>query len=403
MIKHAGIIPLIGGEILASDEVYGVKPEYILSYSPFSGNEVHLLNHYENKIPYILLDDENPKIPKEKVDVVSSVCPCAGLSSYHNSAGEDNPNNQWMEKSSKFILESIKPKVLWGENAPALAGKVGKFMREKLHKIGQERGYNFSIYITRSLEHGGAQYRKRTFYFFWNKDTFNNKIPLLNYYKKERPTIGQVFENAAKYNFQQEPINPKIPSIDDKYYEYVLEQVNMSHKEFAEHITKTLPVEGYIQYVLKHTWDKVGEWCDKKGYEKEAAHCGRRVKKLKEKGGGLMLRGTIIPKDYIGAFVVHYPYNLAHPVEDRYVTYREAMEIMGLPSNFELLNPEKSVNHICQNVPYYTAKDMATEVKAIIEGKRQSVSNSFIIQNNLQNSYAVHDPVEMNNLESFLN
>ena len=57
MIKHAGIIPLIGGEILASDEVYGVKPEYILSYSPFSGNEVHLLNHYENKIPYILLDD----------------------------------------------------------------------------------------------------------------------------------------------------------------------------------------------------------------------------------------------------------------------------------------------------------------------------------------------------------
>ena len=116
-----------------------------------------------------------------------------------------------------------------------------------------------------------------------------------------------------------------------------------------------------------------------------------------------MFRGTIIPKNYIGAFVVHYPHVLTHPVEDRYVTYREAMEIMGLPSNFELLEPQKSINHICQNVPYYTAKDMATEVKAVLEGERKFVNNKFIIQSNLQKKYEVHDPKDLNSLDSFLN
>ena len=38
-MRHVGMIPLIGGEILASDEVYGKTPEYILSYSGFGGNE----------------------------------------------------------------------------------------------------------------------------------------------------------------------------------------------------------------------------------------------------------------------------------------------------------------------------------------------------------------------------
>ena len=49
-IKHAGIVPLIGGELLASDEAYGVKPEYIMSYGALAGNEQHLLNYYKKEL-----------------------------------------------------------------------------------------------------------------------------------------------------------------------------------------------------------------------------------------------------------------------------------------------------------------------------------------------------------------
>ena len=59
------------------------------------------------------------------------------------------------------------------------------------------------------------------------------------------------------------------------------------------------------------------------------------------------------------------------------------MTIMGLPQDYELLDPEKSVNHICQNVPFNTARDMATQVKAAIERKLPMEDASFMYQDNM--------------------
>lgn len=392
-MKHAAIIPLIGGEILASDEVYGTQPEYILTYSGFTDNEKHLINHYKEngyEVPYHVLDSENAPKTFESVDVVSSVCPCAGLSSYHSSYGEHNPNNQWMEKSTHMVLNEIRPKVLWGENAPALATSVGKFMREKLNKVADKAGYNMSIFVTKTLLHGNPQIRRRTFYFFWRRDVFDNKIPLFNYYKREHPTVRDLLVET-KNNFQSEPINPKIPSQDDPYYKYFLEEVKggMTHGEFSQSLLDdpdfnrpSFNVESEMILGMKVPYADVAKWMRAQGHDREADKCERRDAKLKS-GKGVMWRGTIIPVHHIGAFVVHMPFVVAHPVEDRYINYREAMTIMGLPQNYELLDKEKSINHICQNVPFKTAKDMATEVQAAIRGERKMENASFLIQDNL--------------------
>ena len=108
-----------------------------------------------------------------------------------------------------------------------------------------------------------------------------------------------------------------------------------------------------------YNFKQVSEWMTKHGYDNEAEKSMRKYEKLKS-GGNIMKRGVTIPKDYIGAFVGHYPKMLTHPDEDRFITYREAMTIMGLPQDFELLNPKQSSNHICQNVPVNTAKDIPT-------------------------------------------
>ena len=109
----------------------------------------------------------------------------------------------------------------------------------------------------------------------------------------------------------------------------------------------------------------MAEWMDQfPEFEREAAKARRKHKKL-EDGGGIMLRGTIIPVDYIGAYVVHLPKVVAHPVEDRYLSIAEGKAIMGLPLDMEVLDVEKNYNHICQNVPFATARDMAVEVKAV--------------------------------------
>lgn len=378
-ISHATIIPLIGGEAIASTQVFGSRPDYILSYDVFKDNEKHLLNYWNNEVPYYVLD-KGDKAP-HTVDVISSVCPCAGLSLLSQGYGDDNQNNQWMIKTAEYILGEVRPKVFWGENAPGFAGKIGKTIREQIQEIGKENGYTMSVYRTKSLLHGVAQIRERSFYFFWRGD----KTPILNYFNRPYVPIEDVIR-SVKSNFQQEPINKKKPS-ENPYYRYILTAIHngMSHVEYSTMIgpssVRDADAFGYIEK-MGHNYKQVADWMQENGYPEEVDKCMYKYKKLEE-GGSLMRRGVTVPKDRIGAFVGHYPMMLTHPDEDRFITYREAMTIMGLPSDFELVNANaQNANHICQNVPVQTAADMAGEVLAVLNGERQMVNSKYVVQHN---------------------
>ena len=93
---------------------------------------------------------------------------------------------------------------------------------------------------------------------------------------------------------------------------------------------------------------------------------------------------------------------LTHPHEDRYINYREAMTIMGLPQDFELLKPTRNYNHICQNVPFDTAKDMAFEVKSALEGKREFINYDLMIQSNPNKSHTILTKPVVSTLANFL-
>ena len=378
MISHASIVPLIGGETIGASAAYGSKPDYFLSYSAFADNDSHIRN-YMPDVPFYLLD-EGQKAP-HSVDVVHTVCPCAGLSQLSHGFGDHNENNKWMGLTANYVLGEMRPKVFWGENAPGFAGKIGETVRNELKKIGKDNGYTMSVYRTKTLLHGGPQIRERSFYFFWK----GNKTPLMNYYNRPHTPIEDVL-NGVKSNFQMEPINKKTPSKDDIYYKFILEEIHggITHKEFAEIVepqkVRNADVFSYIER-MGYNYQQVGAWMEKHGYEKEVEKCKYRDAKLKA-GGNIMRRGTIVPKDNIGAFVGHYPTMLTHPVEDRYITYREAMTIMGLPSDFELLNPKKSANHICQNVPVQTATDMAEETKKYLNNELVLVDTDYVLQYN---------------------
>ncbi len=402
-MKHATIIPLIGGEALASTEVFGSKPEYILSYEAFKDNEQHLLNYWENKVPYYVLDKGQSPDLNQKIDVVSSVCPCAGLSTMHHAHGETNENNQWMELSAEYILSNVKPNVFWGENAASLSGKIGEFMLNKLRQIGLDNGYSMSLYLTKNIKHGVPQFRKRTFYFFWKKDMFGEKTPVLHFYNKPHKKIEDII-NGVTSNTQMDVINKKIPSKDDPYYRYLLEEVHggITHREYHDiMVTKNVRANDAECAIERagHDYKRIAKWMSDNGYHREVPKCERKYEKL-QAGGNLMRRGTMVPKDYIGAFVGHYPKMLTHPYEDRYITIREAMTIMGLPQDFELLDPKNSINHICQNVPYETAKDMATEIKHVFEGNRPWSDTDFLFQTNIDETTEQWNVTE-NNLESF--
>lgn len=367
-ITHASIVPLIGGETLGAEIAHGRPPEFFLSFSPFKNNDKHIVNHYKNSIPYILLDEGGTH--PSKVDVVHSVCPCAGLSRLSHGYGDHNENNKWLGETTKYVLNEMKPKVLWGENAPALAEKMGENVRNNMREIGREAGYTMSLYRTRTLLHGGCQVRERSFFFFWR----GSKVPILNWYNKPHSKIEDVILSVSNQNFQTDPINTKTPT-HDPYYKYVLENMHgsISHREFFDLVEPdSVRNANILMYIEKHGPDylKVAKWMGENGFDKEVDKCKYRYDKLKA-GNNIMRRCLMVPKDYIGAFVGHYPMNLTHPHEDRYINYREAMTIMGMPVDFELIDAStKNVNHICQNVPVHTAADMATEVVAVLNDER---------------------------------
>jgi len=384
-IKHATIVPLIGGETLGQEQAFDSRPDYFMSYEAFWGNDRHIVNHYDNEVPYLVLD-KNMK-PSYNVDVVGSVCPCAGLSQLSHGYGDHNQNNKWMIDTTRYVLEDLRPKVLWGENAPGFAGKIGDNIRNQLRQIGKDNGYTMSVYRTKTLLHGGPQVRNRSFYFFWKSD----KTPMFSYFNRPHSKIEDVIL-GAKGNTQRDVINKKTPT-DDPYYRYVLEKIHggISHRQFFDTMDSMKVRENDTQaYIERHgdTYMQVAEWMVANGFPKEAEKCKYKHDKLAA-GGSIMRRGTIIPKDYIGAFVGHYPTNLTHPYEDRYINYREAMTIMGLPDNFQLLDPTKSANHICQNVPVQTAADMAGEIKKWLQGELEEVDTDYLYQNNLSRTYEI--------------
>jgi hypothetical protein len=68
-MKHATIVPLIGGMTLGAEKSFGERPSFLMSYKPFYSNDRHLLNHYDNEVPYHVLDDGQK--PNNKVEVIS--------------------------------------------------------------------------------------------------------------------------------------------------------------------------------------------------------------------------------------------------------------------------------------------------------------------------------------------
>ena len=389
-MKYASIVPLIGGETLAMENAFGKRPEYILSYEAFRNNDQHIVDHYKGEVPYYTLTGTSSDPSYPIVDVVNTVCPCAGLSSLSPSAASDNSANDWMFITSEYVLGTLSPKVFWGENAPRLASKMGEPVVKRLRKIASRHGYTFSIYKTKSILHGLSQVRDRTFYFFWKGD----EVPFFPYINREYEKIEDLIR-SVKYD-ESDPMsttltNNKKPT-DNPFYKYVLEEMEggITHQEFAAKIEKTTNPLDYIE-AAGITYDKVAEWMRTNGYEREASKCDRMYHKL-ESGGNIMRKNTEIPKDYIGAFVGHMPTSIAHPDEDRYLTIREAMAIMKLPEDFQLQGGLKNLNHICQNVPVTTATDMANAVKDYLEGKLDTVQSEFLVQDNKTKSYQVEIP-----------
>lgn len=378
-IRYGAIVPLIGGFVIGNSMAVGHKPDVLYSYTPFAANEKHIKAYWPD-VPYINLDEVKSP-PVDRLDFVSTTCPCAGLSMLNYSKGKSNSSrgaeaaqNEWMYKSAKFVLENIKPRVFFGENAPALYGDGGDGVVQKLFEIAQEYGYSMSLVKTTTKKHGIPQNRNRTFYFLWDSEY----APVLDLYDRERKNLADYLAEVPVTASLQETFNTW--KLEDLPLIRFLEEVKgFTWKEIMAEDAGTLNM-----LIVKKGWlDESIEYTDKVMPESTDARTMHHIKNKFLQGKGFWDGSPRLGTDHFNAVISKNMHCGAHPTEKRFITIREYMHLMGLPHDFELLDPKHSINHIAQNVPTTTARDWTLEVLKYIKGDLPSSGKKLYRQNNL--------------------
>ena len=394
-MKWGTIVPLIGGLSVAAKQVTGEDPSFFLSYKPFGENELNAKAYFKNT-PHYLLDSEDrggfSLTANQDVDFVNAVCPCAGLSLLSSGNPEQRSKmNRWMLESARFVTGEVKPKVFWGENAPALYSNGGKHVRDELRGIAEKNGYSFSIYCTNTMLHGIPQSRKRTFYFFWKDST----APVFEYYKKQTPSFEDYLElvpdNVIHHQDEDLKIaedhllkNPYIMFLQDKYDGRGIDDMRRYLVE------KDMRGFTLLTYLLRtEQLEECRDWMRDNGHERHFKEAERVIAKVKSKGGFWdgsfpIYRGT----GEMATLISRTLYTI-HPKKDRVLTTRECMHMMGLPHDFELVTG--ATNNICQNVPVCTGADMTREVVKFIKGEAELSNSTFLMQSNLHEKIDVRE------------
>jgi site-specific DNA-cytosine methylase len=380
---YASIVPLIGGESLGVMEAMnGQMPEYVLSYSPFANNDNHYIQYIRGKGwtgDYVHLD-EQPDYSAPKVDVVNSVCPCAGLSSLSVSSSADSAVNEWLYTTAEYVLDKIGPNVFWGENAPRLYSKMGKPVADKLFLIGQKYGYSLNLYYTESRLHGLCQKRGRTFYFFTKSTT----APIFEWYN----VPGEPVENIFKQEYVEgDPMAVQCSTedpADNAWAAYAMHKNGVSTiRELYDKIDATKNLITWSDRGMGDNLDVVADWMDANGFPKYASRARAMQLKIND-GKGYWAHGITLAKGIIPSLIGTLPHALINPFTQKYLTIRDCLRIMKMPEDFNLATdkPTSQINHICQNVPLTTARDMMLNVIKYLDGNVRWSESNYTKQSN---------------------
>lgn len=387
VIKWAVFQPLIGGMALGAEKAFGCKPSAVISYDGVANDDLYLdyeKNVKNTNIPHFVIDGtlysmrENLKDGKtwddavlRDLDVVCAVPICAGLSSANTVSsknskmgrGSDATQNNNMISILSMTLKHLKPKVMIFENAVKLATTLGDGVRKRLVEIANINGYGTTIVKVNTINHGLPQNRPRTFFYAWLDSNAVN----LEFNAVETPTISSIISGLK--NDDSGLCDPELNE-SNGWFKYLK---SLFGKDWREKWAKDYP--GAADEVLKKRldFDYARQFFDEKG-KKFIDHCEDK----NSRGMNWMSHAPIWCGEYKMASVFGRSIcKFVHPTEERSMTKREIMRLMGFPDDFPIPN---DLGMIGQNVPVCTAEYWCKEIVKFLDGKLTKSLDKNILQ-----------------------
>ena len=374
----APLVPLIGGFPVGIEQAFGKPPELIASY-PGIVNDEHYVNYQQNILKrdvQFKTYDPSDDVFEQKINLIVCTPPCAGLSSLNTSKnplkqGATGEQNQHMYNCVFTAAKKFDADVIMIENAPALATNKGKAVADKLYDLASELGYTLTLYKTSTHFHGIPQRRDRTFACFFK----TKSAVVLEYQKIGHLTLSEFLNTMTKNEVNNETIiNPTLLE-KDVYYNFLVD-TNRNPREFCINANKVTCLNAVHKAGLT---DEVMQYAIESGNEKWI----KKVNHYKTKadaGLGVWDDSVHIFDTVINAVIGRNLNDTVHPDHDRSLTYLEALYLMGLPENFELLGGKKNVNHIAQNVPACTTKFMGEQAIKFLNGELPTIPQATYIK-----------------------
>ena len=391
-ITWAPHIPLIGGLPLGAEAAIGHAPEEIFSLPGFYGNDKHYHNYQtvtlgRTSLKYTPIDPDDIAFDR-KINIIVGTPPCAALSQLNTGTkpeakGAGCAKNDFMMMVFRHGMKKFDADVIIVENAPALSTPKGQPVADALYEICKENGYSMTLYKTSTHFHGIPQRRDRTFAIAWKSAT----APLMEFHRSEADKFADYLKKIpsdAQHNEPTDVINFKL--LEDGYWKFINATIGDPRK--------LVPESGQItcfNYVNKNgLLDKAIAWLRENGTERNIK-LAEHAKMKFDAGKGIWDGSVHIFEDYMNAVIGRNMADTVHPTEDRSLTIREAMHMMGLPHDMELLGGRASVNHIAQNVPTCTARYVVEQAVKFVEGKLPDSGLKYLKQDNWNKRIVAYD------------
>lgn len=386
------------------EKAFGVPPVAIIS-AGFK-NDQHYI-HYMNSIrklniPVINIDVQYTKFLDEesennynnlvqsKIDVLIHVAVCAGLQMLNQqsqgSKKRGDPNNDQNQNMYNLTQLGFKTnaKVVCFENAPAAYTITGEGVVERLKEISSNNGYSLQLVKTNTLLHGIPQSRQRTFIMFYK----DSNPGLFEYESLEFKELAEYLDLIPKDSLHNDQ-NVGWGGVDDPFYQFVLDYTDS--KKLSEAIPKIVGEDPKkkswtsLQLTEKIGFDKSAEYFKDKGndnYVRISLHCLNKV----QQGLGYWDSTPYIPNEgkFTNAIIGKNCGKTIHPIEERCLTIRELLWLMGHPHDFELLNPKSNWPHITQNVPVSTSRYIGSQIKKYLDNELKIQDQNFVKQDNIK-------------------